>query len=263
MTHKWKTWEIPKSEKYSFIPKKHKYCVIIPVINEGNNIRSVLQGMIKNKIHDICDIIVADGGSTDGSLDIPLLKKLHVRALLIKRDGGRLSAQLRMAYAYALEEGYLGVITFDGNNKDDPKGIRFFVDLLDKKYDLVHGSRYITGGQAINTPFIRTLGIKLIHSPILSLTARHWFTDTTSGFRGYSRKYLLDPRVKPFRNIFQTYELLAYLTVRAPQLGLSTIEAPITRVYPNGKIPTKIKGFKSNFELLTILLKTLLGAYNP
>ncbi|UUZ47154.1 hypothetical protein LP420_27115 [Massilia sp. B-10] len=50
------------------------------------------------------------------------------------------------------------------------------------------------------------------------------WTDTTQGFRAYSRKMLSDPRVAPFREVFASYELLAYLSLRVPQLGFRCIE---------------------------------------
>ena len=43
------------------------------------------------------DIIIGDGGSTDGSNSPELLRGLGVRSLLIKTGPGRLSAQMRMA----------------------------------------------------------------------------------------------------------------------------------------------------------------------
>ena len=61
-----------------------------------------------------------------------------------------------------------------------------------------------------------------------------------------------------------TYELLAYLSVRATQLGYKACEIPVTRAYPKaGKVPTKISFFKGNAELLKILLRNALGRYNP
>ena len=48
---------------------------------------------------------------------------------------------------------------------------------------------------------------------------------------------LLDPKIAPFRNIFMTYELLAYLSYRAPKLGYSCVEVPTIRRYPEeGKL---------------------------
>lgn len=131
-------------------------------------------------------------------------------------------------------------------------------------YDLIQGSRFIPGGKAINTPFIRTISVKLIHAPVISLTAGQHFTDTTNAFRAYSVRYLTDVRVQPLRDIFMTYELLAYLSVRAAQIGMKACEIPVAREYPRaGRTPTKISFFKGNSELMAILLKNACGAYNP
>ena len=106
--------------------------------------------------------------------------------------------------------------------------------------------------------------MKVIHAPIISLTAHKRFTDTTNAYRAYSVKYLLDERVQPLRDIFMTYELLAYLSVRASQIGMKVCEIPVTRAYPRKrKIPTKISFFKGNSELMMILLKNMFGIYKP
>ena len=139
-----------------------------------------------------------------------------------------------------------------------------FIEKLKEGYDLVQGSRFLKGGKAVNTPFIRLLSIHLLHAPIISLTARKRFTDMTNAFRGYSAAYLSDDRVQPLRDVFMSYELLAYLSVRASQLNMRTCEIPVKRIYPRkGKTPTKIKFLKGNSELMKILVLNLLGAYNP
>jgi dolichol-phosphate mannosyltransferase len=168
-----------------------------------------------------------------------------------------------MGFAYALQQGYRGIVTVDGNGKDGVEAIPRFVQELEAGLDFVQGSRYVPGGQAINTPLLRTLAIKLLHAPLINLAARYKYTDTTNGFRAFSRNYLLHAGVQPFREVFSTYELLAYLSVRASQLGLRTKEIPVVRRYPSsGKTPTKISHFRGNFLLLAILWKTLRGAFN-
>lgn len=252
---------IPKHAIVEFSERKTTYCVCIPVINEGDRLMKQLQRM--HRYSKTVDIIIADGGSTDGSVNELYLKKHGVRTLLIKHDQGRLSAQLRIAFSYALHQGYKGIITIDGNGKDDPSAIPSFINALDQGYDFIQGSRFIRGGKAVNTPFSRLLGIKYIHAPIVSLAARFLYTDTTNGFRGHSSRYLLDKQLSIFRNIFDTYELLVYLSIRPKQLGYKIKEVPVTRSYPGGEIPTKIHGMRGNIQLLSILLNAILGKYNP
>lgn len=257
-------WQLPTFDLHEFAPRRTDYCVCIPIINEGDRIRRELQDMAQHKIADQCDILILDGGSTDGSTEHAYLRSQNVRALLVKTGKGKLSAQLRMGYAYALRQGYQGIVTIDGNDKDNVDAIPAFIQALREGWDMVQGSRFVPGGKAINTPLSRMVAIKLIHAPLISFGARFPYTDTTNGYRGYSRRLLLDPRVQPFRDVFETYELLAYMSVRAPQLKFKTKEIPVTRAYPpSGKTPTKIKGFKGNAKLIRILLDVVRGKYNP
>ncbi len=255
---------VPDFECREYEEKKTSYCICIPIINEYENIRLELMRARMNKVHTLCDIIICDGGSADGSNDDDMLRSLGVNTLLIKKGPGRQGAQLRMGFYWALKRGYEGIITIDGNNKDSIEDVYRFVNKLDDGYDYVAGSRFIEGGQEINTPIVRHMAVKFIHSPITSLTAHERFTDTTNNFRAYSRKYLTHPEVLPFRDVFKGYELLAYLSTRASQLGLRTCEVPVTRAYPNtGKTPTKISPVKGNAQLMGILLANAAGRYNP
>lgn len=227
---------VPNFVSEEFVQKKSNYCICIPIINEGQRIHDELKRARKYKIDAIADIIICDGGSIDGSTDNTLLEALGVNTLLIKKGPGKQGAQLRMGIWWALERGY----------------------------DFIQGSRFIKGGKAINTPFLRYLSVRLLHAPVISLTAHHHFTDTTNAFRGHSRNYLTNPKVQPLRDIFNTYELLAYLSTRASQIGLRVCEVPVTRAYPiKGKVPTKISFLKGNSELLKILFSNMLGKYNP
>lgn len=254
---------VPNFLSYEFESKKKEYCLLIPVINEGERIINELKKANIVNVSSCVDIIICDGKSTDGSLSEPLLKQLQVNTLLVKNDSGKQGAQLRMGIYFAMERKYKGIVTIDGNNKDSIEDVSKFIDKLDGGYDFIQGSRFIKGGKAINTPLIRYLSVRLLHAPIISFTAKQKFTDTTNAFRGYSMKYLLDERVRPLRSCFVTYELLAYLSTRASQLGLKVCEIPVKREYPkNQRTPTKISLFKGNSNLLIILLKNLLGVYN-
>lgn len=256
------SWEVPEYNMKEFSTKRHRYCVCVFVINEGKNIQDQLRTMapLANQI----DIIIADGRSTDGSLEPNFLAANRVRTLLTKIGPGKLSAQMRMAFAYALGQGYEGIITIDGNNKDDPAAVPLFIKALDEGYDHVQGSRFIPGGKAINTPLMRLIGLKLLHAPLISLSSGFRYTDTTNGFRAYSRRFLLDGRVAPFRNIFVAYELHYYLAIRAARLGFRVLEVPVTRRYPeHGKIPTKISPLKGNLLILKTLFQACLRRFDP
>ncbi len=256
------TWQVPSFNSPLWLGRQHEFCVVIPVINEGARIGSLLDRMAALRIANMADIIIVDGGSTDGSLALDRLQAHGVRGLLVKTGPGKLSAQLRCVYAFALDQGYEGIISIDGNDKDDPAAIPRFIEALQQGVDFVQASRFVPGGMAENTPLMRDFAIRFIHAPMLSLFSGFKWTDTTQGFRAYSRKMLLDPQIAPFRDVFQTYELLAYLSYRAPKLGYRCVELPTIRRYPKGEVPTKISSFKGNLSVLQVLFKTCFGFYN-
>ena len=257
------SWQIPTFETPLWLGRQQSWCVVIPVINESSRITNLLSKMATLKIDAIADIIIVDGGSTDGSLDQDLLLLKGVRGLLVKTGPGKLSAQLRCAYAFALDQGYEGIVTIDGNDKDDPEAIPRFIEMLKQGIDFVQASRFIKGGIAENTPKSRDFAIRFIHAPMLSLFSGFGWTDTTQGFRAYSRRMLLDPKIAPFREVFKTYELLAYLSYRAPKLGYLCAELPTIRRYPQGEVPTKISNFRGNLSVLQVLFRACFGRYNP
>lgn len=256
-------WQFPDFSADDIAPKAHKYVVIVFVINEGKKIQKQIKNMaaFSNQI----DIAIADGGSTDDSLEIGYLKKCKVRTLLTKKGPGKLSAQMRMAFAWALDQGYEGVVVVDGNGKDDIRAIPLFTNKLDEGFDHIQGSRFIPGGKAINTPLERYLAVRLLHSPLISLAAHRIHTDTTNGFRAYSRKLLEDSKLAIFRDVFSTYELHYYLAIESSLAGnYKLTEVPVTREYPKkGKTPTKISPLKGNLKVLRILIKASRRGYRP
>jgi dolichol-phosphate mannosyltransferase len=255
-------WELPAFRTTEFRGRRSNYCICIPVINEGTRLISQLDRMGALGISE--DIIIGDGGSTDGSNDPALLERHGVRTLLVKTGPGKLSAQLRMLFAYAIHQGYAGMVMIDGNGKDGVESIAQFVNALGAGFDYVQGSRYLPSGSEENTPLDRKLASKLIHAPLLSLAAGYRYTDTTNGFRAISSRFLLDPCVRPFRNIFDTYNLHYYLSVRAPRLGYRVTELPVRRVYPpSGPTPSKIGGLSGKLAILKLLFLTVIGHYNP
>ena len=256
-------WQVPSYSTTFWNGRSRPHCVVIPVINEGERILNLLRRMAAVRIADIADVIIVDGGSTDGSLEPQRLQELGVRGLLVKTAPGKLSAQLRCAYAFVLDEGYTGIVTIDGNDKDDPDAIPRFIEAIEQGYDFVQASRFLAGGVAENTPKSRDFAIRFIHAPMLSLASGFYWTDTTQGFRAYSRAMLLDPRVAPFRDEFTTYELLAYLSYRVPKLGYRCVELPTVRRYPKGEVPTKISSVRGNLSVLQVLMKACAGHYNP
>lgn len=257
------TGQVPRFDRVMTRAPSAHTAILIPVLNEGTRIRGQLAGMAAASLPG--DVIVIDGGSSDGSLDSPEIRDGEVvRALLVAVDGPGLSAQLRIGLAFALERGYQQFVTIDGNGKDGYEAIPRFVHRLDAGFDHVQGSRYLPGGEHEHTPRDRELAVRLVHAPLISFAAGFHYTDTTNGFRGYSRKLIEDPRVRPFRSVFQNYNLHYYLAIRAARLGFRVCEVPVRRVYPaSGTTPSKIRGWRGKLGILHECLQAAMGRYDP
>ena len=164
-----------------FRPRTTRFAVIIPIWNEGQIIIDQLYRMGKAACN--VDIILCDSGSRDGSTDRERLEFLGVRTLLVTDQIG-LGTALRLGIAYALDQGYDGVITIDGNGKDGVESIPEFEARLSNGYDFVQGSRFMVGGKNRNTPWDRYLGIRFLIAPIMRFASGFHYTDPTNGFKG-------------------------------------------------------------------------------
>ena len=251
----------PRYEVVYERPRQHRWAICVFVINEGEKIRKQLRAMAE--YHDQVDVIVADGGSSDGSLDADLMRETGSKALLVKRGAGKLSAQMRMAFEYGLSEGYEGIIVIDGNGKDGLEGIPRMVAALEQGFDHAQGSRFIPGGHHENTPLIRNVAVRLLHAPLISLASGFRYTDTTNGFRAYSARLLRDPRIGVFRPCFDRYQLHYHLAIHAASLDYRVCEIPVSRSYPaKGKTPTKIQGIGGLVAVMKQLWDTCTGVYD-
>jgi dolichol-phosphate mannosyltransferase len=252
--------EEPSCEVNEFFPRRTRYAAAVVVLNEGERLKAQLQRM--KPLAGLVDIIIADGHSNDGSTEPAFLASNGIRVLLNTSERGAATAT-RMAIAYAMDQGYEGLITLDGNGKDGVDAIPAFIQALDEGYDLIQGSRFKKGGYHENTPPERYFGIRWIMAPIIAIGCGYWYTDPPNAFRAMSMRFLVDPRVQPLRKIFVKYNVQLYLISRAARLGYKIKELPVSRVYPDdGPVPTKVIGWKGKFRVLYETIMSAFGAYD-
>jgi dolichol-phosphate mannosyltransferase len=166
-----------------------KALVIIPTYNEVENIKIVVEKVLKDKTFDI---LVVDDSSPDGTADLvlELIKTYTDRLFLLQRP---LKEGLGKAYIqgfkWALEKQYDFIFEMDADLSHDPKELSNMLTYLNSDYDLVIGSRYVQGINVVNWPLSR-----ILLSYFASLYVR-WITfmpirDPTAGFVGYTRAVL-------------------------------------------------------------------------
>lgn len=189
--------------------------IILPVVNESDNLRELLPRMraVMDRERLIFEILVVDGGSTDGTQ--------QVAAEL----GARVLGERRRGYAGALETGFAEaqgdyVLTLDADMSHEPD----FVAKLwraRKEGDIVIASRYTRGGVAY-TSFLRKFlshALNLAMRRTLSIPVR----DVSSGFRLYRREALADLALES-----SNFEVIEEVLVKAYAHGYRAFEIPFT-----------------------------------
>lgn len=254
--------ELPQFKATPFKERESQYALVICVKNEGDRLKKQLQNLKNYMIRGQFDIVISDAPSNDGSTEVDSLKNYDVACLISLEERGGLSSSLRSAFYWSIKQGYQGVLMMDGNNKDGGDALPLFYSKLQEGFDYVQGSRFVDGGRAVNTPMSRTFLIKFIHAPFFSLLCRKRLTDTTNGFRGFSRSFLLERRVGFYRASFCEYELPYFLSWIACRLKKRVVEIPVTRAYPKGQpVPTKIVGWRGYWRMLKPLVYLACAKY--
>lgn len=165
-----------------------KNLIIIPTYNEIENIEKLLH-TVWSFIPDI-HILIVDDNSPDGTGEyIKQLSNKDSRVHIIQRSTKLgLGTAYKEGFKYAIEKEYDYIFEMDADFSHNPSELPKFIDKM-KDYDLVIGSRYVTGISVINWPLSR-----LILSSFANIYARKMtgvpVKDLTSGFKCYSRKVL-------------------------------------------------------------------------
>lgn len=214
--------------------------IIIPCLNEGQRLIKTVENL-EIELGDEFDLIIVDGGSTDGSIQQLTSTPLKIlQSILITNKGKGLSYDLYMGFTEVVDK-YDYVMTLDGNNKDDVKNIRkIFSFAVSHQIDFTQGSRFRLGGISRNLPRDRYLAIKFFISPIISIASRKFYTDPTNQCRVFSKR-TINFLTKIDISKFQRYDFFFFIPIKLSRSGYSISEFPVTRSYPDdGSVPTHI-----------------------
>ncbi len=156
--------------------------IVVPVLNEQENLELLFRSLkeVIDQLGLTADMVVADGGSQDGSQETA------------QRLGARVVTQTERGYGGALLVGFAAttapyVVTMDADLSHQPVFLKDFWQQRSEA-ELLIASRYVSGGRADMGPFRRVLSriLNITYSRVLSLPLR----DLSSGFRMYSRSVL-------------------------------------------------------------------------
>jgi glycosyltransferase involved in cell wall biosynthesis len=240
--------------------QKNKYAWMVVERNEGARLANQLQKMCE--YNQVLDIIVVDGNSSDGTHELLLGGTIDISTLLVSKAGMGFSTDLQIGLIYAAKEGYSGVITSDGNGKDSVEDVQKFIKLLDEGADFIQGSRFLESGKHSNTPILRYLGIRFVSSPYTSLVARIKITDSTNGFRAYSKRLIENDRLRLDQKSFRGYSLVSFIPFFVGKHKMNFAEVSVRRDYPaSGATPTKIVSPSQWLQIFLDLFRATFETY--
>lgn len=220
------------------------FAIIIPSYNEIKNIEILIK-KIKLVLPN-AKVFIIDDSNTQVNSEIKKIINIHKQITLISRHSrlGRGTAIIR-GFKEALKYNSIKYIfEMDSDLAHNPREFKRFIKKMGKgNFDLIIGSRYLSGSRIVNIAKNRT-----ILSRIINIFLRIWLgvgaSDFTSGFRLYSRKCA---NLIIASNIRSTgFITLSEILYKVNNARLSIAEVPITWNY-------RLHG-KSNVNLRELMI---------
>ena len=164
-----------------------KFLCIIPVFNEENNIKILLDNLniFKRQNNLNIDFLFINCNSVDNSLK--LIQSYNFNVISLRKNKG-VGYALLVGLKIASKNNYDVLIHIAGNSKMSPFDIERVIEpIISEDIDFVSGTRFTEKKNYENNPLFRIISIKLL-SYIFSFLFKEKITDATCGFRALKIK---------------------------------------------------------------------------
>ena len=224
------------------------------VILTLNEIDGVTQVVPKLPLHAVDEMLVVDGGSTDGTLEF-----FEARGIRVVRQERRGRGEaFRLAAQHARND---QLVFFSPDGNEDPDDIPRLVEGLAAGYDMVIASRFMTGGRSEDDDkflFASRRWGNLLFTWLANVLCGRggWITDTINGYRAVTRAAFrrLAPDAHGYAIEFQ-------MSIRALQLGLRVLEIPTQESPRIGRGVSKLNAIPVGFRFLGVLARECAWAF--
>jgi len=213
-----------------------KNLVIIPVYNEANTLKSVLDRI---REHHCGDIIAIDDGSTDGSAQI-LDERAGVKVISHEKNLGY-GRSLIDGFRYAVARRYDLAVTIDCDEQHEPHLIPMMFEGV-RGYDVLSGSRYMEESEKADKAPEDRRRINMMMTDIINQVTGFDLTDSFCGFKCYRISALSQLSLDE-----AGYAQPMQFWIQASHFGLKIKEIAAPRIYKN--LDRKFGGGMDNPEL--------------
>jgi dolichol-phosphate mannosyltransferase len=197
--------------------------VVVPTYNERENLPVVAQGVLA---HPGFRLIVVDDASPDGTgaLADRLARDNPGRVEVIHRTGPRgLGRSYVDGLKHAVASGASLIFQMDADLSHSPESLPALAQAAEQ-YDLVIGSRYLTGVSVVNWPLHRIFLSAFANRYVRAITGVSP-ADCTSGFRCWRREAL--ERLPLDSMVSNGYAFIVEMLFEAARRGCRIGEVPI------------------------------------
>lgn len=161
--------------------------IILPTYNEKENIQQIIPKIFDSLRGEEVEVLVIDDNSPDGTGNAAkeLAKKYNI-VLISRPEKLGLGSAYRTGFKASRGD---VVFQMDADLSHDPKYLPEFVKKIREGYDLVIGSRYVSGGGVVGWNLYRKAMSKTANGfahTILRIPVK----DVTTGYRAYRRELL-------------------------------------------------------------------------
>jgi hypothetical protein len=211
--------------------------VIIPTLNEAENLRHVIPPLSEDY-----ELIVVDGGSTDGTVEVA--RSLRPDAIILRQPGRGKGDALTCGFDSATGD---IIVMFDGDGSAKADEIPRFVEALEDA-DFAKGSRFIEGGGSADLTRLRRLGNAFLCG-LVNLLHRTTYTDLCYGFNAFRRSCL--PHMPAGASGF---EIETMINIRIAHARLRVVEVPSyedLRHFGH----SNLNAFRDGFKILRVLIQ--------
>ncbi len=234
-----------------------KVLVITPTYNEINNIAKLIP-MLKEMYPEI-NILIVDDGSPDGTGQyVEDLSKTDSTIHIIRRPGKMgLGTAYVEGFKYAIKNKFDLIIQMDADFSHDPKVIKTFLEKA-KEYDLIIGSRYVSGVNVVNWPMKRLL-LSYFANKYTKIITGLPIQDATGGYKCFRREVLENIDLSRIHS--NGYSFQIEINFKAWKKKFKLHEVPIIfadRIEGSSKMSKKIV-YEAVFMVWKLRIRSLLG----